>query len=238
MNRSTMVHMYNGSKRNIGALLDIFGPHFVANGSGITSKYGLFVFADGSGIQQHATLSLQYKVYRNVLNGRPMHHISKKDGKLKKRYNKPLRAALLRELLEIPHQYNQEQHTKAAIKLQAVCRGHLVRNALKLVRELKDVDVTTDPITAERLTKPVIIVPDWNSGNKVIYNQSTIFNCASTKRLPMYEIDDVLYEYEVPLVDPHTGSYVYKSPMTRREFHYTDVMFVGKTKWYKMLKSR
>lgn len=81
---------------------------------------------------------------------------------------------------------------------------------------LTNIERSIDTITCEEIKEPVIISEDWTSGNKVVYDYSTILNCAEYLKIPIgFDIEengrDVIVYIEKP-----TGYFV--SPYTRLKF--------------------
>ena len=250
MNRKTPTYWYDGSVRMLGDILDTYGAKFVSTHSGARN---LFVFAT------HARITTEVPKHfmlasALVLKGRPIHHVSKSTGKLKKSCNGPLRRVLYRELQEIRHSCPMEVCSAAARIQKQYKQRHVHRvSSLKIVQravkkwvtkrftqqaENLDIDIQIDPITCEPIKVPVVIVPDWNAGNKVIYDITTVAKFQEYETIPAYYLDDILYSYQAAITDPKTGNAMYVSPMTRTKFDYTAVRYVGESLWYKILTEK
>lgn len=153
-------------------------------------------------------------VKTHIKNGKLPEHLNKSNGKVKKQYHGLTINKYIDDL-------TIEQHKKNAIIL------HKIYNRLfdKYKLNFKDVDMDMDPITYEQIYEPCYIIPDWNYGNKIIYNWETLRKCKSIQRVYTgFDIDDngdTIYYYR----EVSDGYYV--SPYTKKKFLISDVRFLS-----------
>ena len=154
-------------------------------------------------------------VKSHIKNGKLVQYINKSNGKVKKQYYGSTMNKYINNL-------SIEQYETNIIILKKMYNR--LYNNYKL--KFKDVDLEIDPITCDKIHDPCYIIPDWNSGNKIIYNWETLINCKETRRVYIgFDIDETgqkLLYYK----DVFTGSYV--SPYTKRKFIVTDVKFLSR----------
>ena len=187
---------------------------------------------------------------RNRKNGRPFHHINQKTGHLKLKYKgKDLRQTLIYELQTLKRynplptfircvcilQYHCKKmymkKEKNCIYIQKNVRRFITRiakeKAQRMIRE--DIDFLVDSITLDSLHDPCIICPDFENGNYIIYNRSTIRKMEKVSRIPIFSYyneltqnEETMYRYVVER-DNYCNT-IYKSPYTRNEFIMEDVL--------------
>ena len=152
-------------------------------------------------------------VKTHIKNGKLLEYLNKTNGKVKKQY---LGLTINKYIDDL----TIEQHKKNTIILNKIYNRLFDKYKLKF----KDVDMNMDPITCEILDDPCYIIPDWNSGNKIVYNWETLRKCKSIQRVYTgFDIDngDTIYYYR----EVSDGYYV--SPFTKRKFVITDVRFLS-----------
>lgn len=249
MDRQTRVHHIESSSCwPLGDLLDMYGED-------ITSKlFGkMYVF--------------EYKyecngLFRaNINRGRPPHHINKINGRLKYKYkNSKLKDVLFKEFskiqiypkttlisaVKIIEKFYKE-HLKYinynVIVIQKYIRSILTRKAFIDAKNMLDcgMDFKDDPITCDTISKPVIILTDWEMGNKVIYDYKTIENFLKIRKEPIYwyqtRTSETHYVYRYVYEVDFFGYKIYKSPMTREKFTINEVIEVEDKLWYKVGKA-
>ena len=235
MNRDDVLLTRKYTKIHLGTLLDNYGPELLA--AMIPSVYKFQYPSD-------------YPNTRNWENGRPWYHLNKSTGQLSKKYKGTnLRKCLVNDLSKIKKykpnakllrsvqliQKNaRKQYIKkyiAAVIIQKYARRFYVkickRKALLMINE--GVDFSSDVITTEPLCNPYIILPDYNAGNCVFYNQSTIGKMAKTQEIPVFTYlnelthqEEMIYRYVIER--DALGNILYKSPFTRNDFTMHDVL--------------
>jgi hypothetical protein len=197
-----------------------------------------------------------------MFNGRPLHHINKSSGYLKTKYKKlPLLEILTKELACIEQFYPAKQVCDSIIQIQyylrrnyrkrtrcAICIQKYVRRFITNVCKIKaqrlvneGIDFANDCITTEQLVDPCIILPDFNNGNYVIYNKSSILQMAKTNTIPVYTYYNAYTQteelfYRTIVERDEFENVVYKSPYTRREFILNDVLSLKNNIVYKLGK--
>lgn len=153
-------------------------------------------------------------VKSHIKNGKSIEYLNKSNGRVKKQYYGATISKYIDDLLI-------EQHKQNTIILKRMYNRLFSKYKLKF----KDVDMDLDPITCEKLYDPCYIIPDWNSGNKIIYNWETLIKCKETQRVYTgFDIDENGQEY-LYYRDVFTGSYI--SPYTKRKFLIADVRFLS-----------
>ena len=246
-----MLISYRNQEQSLGELLDFFGPIFVAQQLGNQMHY----VYDARSLA-HAP----YLMKANVRRGRPLHHLDKSSGRVKKRFQHIMfRKQLYCELVLLCdecHTYVQvaaqiiTEHAKQFIKykhnmatvLQKYARRWLVQKEMQLALhiEQKGIDVEEDVITCEPINTPVVIACDWDAGNQYVYDYNTIINCVMYEKQPLYvyvnDAGDEHIVYEQRLHRNTAGLLLFKSPMTRKEFTMNEVRFIQHTLWYKLCK--
>lgn len=153
-------------------------------------------------------------VKSHIKNGKLVEYLNKSNGRVKKQYHGTTINKYIDDL-------TMEQNKKNTIILKRIYNRLFNKYKLKF----KDIDMDIDPITCEKLYDPCYIIPDWNSGNKIIYNWETLIKCKDTRRVYTgFDIDENGQEY-IYYRDVFTGSYV--SPFTKRRFLIADVRFLS-----------
>lgn len=153
-------------------------------------------------------------VRAHIKNGKSVEYLNKSNGKVKKQYYGATISKYIDDL-------SIEQHKKNKIILKRMYNRFFSKYKLKF----KDVDMNLDPITCEKLYDPCYIIPDWNSGSKIVYNWETLIKCKETQRVYTgFDIDENGQEY-LYYRDVFTGSYI--SPYTKRKFIIADVRFLS-----------
>jgi hypothetical protein len=153
-------------------------------------------------------------VKTHIKNGKLLEYLNKTNGKVKKQY---IGLTINKYIDDL----TIEQHKKNTIILNKIYNRLFDKYKLKF----KDVDMNMDPITCEILDDPCYIIPDWNSGNKIVYNLKTLKKCKETQRVYTgFDVDENGQEY-LYYRDVFTGSYI--SPFTKRKFDMADVRLLS-----------
>ena len=150
----------------------------------------------------------------HLRNGKQLHYLNKKNGKVKKQYYGYTIVKYINELDIEQSKYNEH----LLLKLYN-------RFCNKYKKEFENIDMQSDPITFEKIYDPCYIIPDWNNGCKIIYNYDTLLKCKATRRVYTgFDTDDngeTIYYYR----DIFEGYYI--SPFTKRRFYNKDIKFIS-----------
>lgn len=153
-------------------------------------------------------------VKAHIKNGKLLEYLNKSNGRVKKQYH----GATINKYID---DLSIEQQKKNTIILKRMYNRLFHKYKLKF----KDVDLNLDPITCEKIYDPCYIIPDWNSGNKIVYNWETLIKCKDIQRVYTgFDVDETGQEY-LYYREVFTGSYV--SPFTKRKFLIADVRFLS-----------
>lgn len=227
---SVVVHRYGGAT-TLGTLLDQFGAVFVAQNFGCK---GLYLF-DECG---HDICSRPRSCIAGVIRGRHWSHFTK-DGRVKKQYKTRARTIFESLMMDFARVWHvQCRHIVACAN---VIKRHYRRYRGRLLRRYmgaliaSSADVMHDAITLEELHSPCMIRGDVRGGNVTVYNMSTLKRCKLYRERPLYYITDehgveTLYSVRCR-VKTCSGLYIYKSPMTRREFTVYDIISFDPALW-------
>lgn len=153
-------------------------------------------------------------VKTNLKNGKLVEHLNKTNGRVKKKYYGTTVIKYIDDL-----SIEQNKSYKALL--------NNIYNKLFEVYKLrfKDVDTDYDPITYEELYDPCYIIPDWNSGCKMIYNWDTLIKCKAIRRVYTgFDVDEngqTIYYYR----EASEGYYI--SPYTKQKFHTSDIRTIS-----------
>ena len=252
LSRDTLMMSTNLNTFSLGELLDNYGAETLVKM--IPSCY-IFYYKYDKHINTRAK--------RNWGNGRPLHHINKTSGQLKKQYKQIVfRKQLLTEILSINCNFPNPYVLNAIIKIQRTfkhlhnCKVNYVITLQKYARRYfvksayikakimiyEDIDFLTDSITTEDITDPCIILPDYAEGNFIIYNRSTLRNMQIDNKYPLYSYFDEITNSEEIVYRYITkrdifNNILYKSPYTRREFTMEDVLNLKTNLIYKFGKN-
>lgn len=129
--------------------------------------------------------------------------------------------------------------SKHAITIQKYTRRFLIKNNMTIARKLieQNVDFEVDMITYNRIEEPILIASDWIDGNKIIYDESTIRQCALVDEVAeeYYLDENGMQQTKVKKSYVHTddGYRIYKSPFTRNLFTIIDFHYLSHKQWYK-----
>jgi hypothetical protein len=244
MNRETLIqNVRSRLVYKLGTALDLLGKNGVADLAGKSLRF--------------YTTNKNCK-YTSALNrGRPFHHLCKSTGNVKKKYRKnKIKQQLLYEFssitvydsmlakqlvnkLERLYKIRILKRNKAATIIQKNIRKYIVQKAVRDAQSLIDegVDLIDDPITCDRINKPVVIYTDWVKGNKVIYDVTTVANFIHFEKVPIHwypsaSTNEQEYIYRYVVETDSQGNMYYKSPMTRDKFIMHDVIPVSHTLWF------
>ena len=127
---------------------------------------------------------------------------------------------------------------ESVILMQKYVRRYLIQKNIKIAKTMvaEGVEFKTDLITAEQLEMPVVIVSDWEKGNRIIYNCSTLFKCAVTKNETLFYYLDENGEQQEKSIRRHTytsdGLCIYVSPYTRELFTLKDLCYLNDAPWF------
>lgn len=158
------------------------------------------------------------RVKSNLKHGRPLEHISKKDGTIKKAYKKLSKAQVIKKYTGLDENArNVECYSFIYQRLRYL-------NTKRVMDKFKnlDIDIKIDPITQNDIKTPAYIKSDWDNGCKVVMDITTIYQCAEKFTIPMYYYtthdgsEMMMYRHE------YTGKYV--SPYTRKVFTPEDIV--------------
>ena len=242
LSRDSILLTRKYTRIHLGTLLDVYGAQLL-----VKMIPSVYIFHN-EGINNKA----KKIVTRNMHNGRPLHHLNKTTGNLKFKYKrKELRKTLLNEFSIIEtyepcSKFNQKINllqrnirkiyqikTLNAILIQKYMRRFHVKNCkMKAIQMINEgIDFESDIITTDSLVNPCIILPDFNNGNCVFYNQSTIGKMAKSSKIPIESYFNELIQEEVIIYQyiiekDVFGKILYKSPFTRIDFTMDDVMSV------------
>jgi len=231
MDRCSVVVHRCGGTTTLGALLDQFGAVFVAQNFGYK---GLYIFDE----RGYDIYSKPRSCIAGVIRGRHWSHFTK-DGRVKKQYKTKTRTifkSLMMDFARIWHV--QCRHIIACANVikryYRRYRGRLLRRCMRAL-VANNSDVMHDAITLEELHSPCTIRGDLQGGNVTVYNTSTLKRCKLYKERPLYYITDehgveTLYSARYR-VKTCSGLYIYKSPMTRREFTVNDIISFDPVLW-------
>lgn len=152
-------------------------------------------------------------VRANLKNGKLVEHLNKTNGRVKKKYYGVT-----------VNKYIDDLPTKQGTSYQEILDKLYNRLFNKYKLKFKDVNTDYDPITYEELNIPCYIVPDWNSGCKIIYNWDTLLKCKATRRVytgfDIEESGQTIYYYR----EVFEGHYV--SPYTKKKFYISDIRMI------------
>jgi hypothetical protein len=259
LTRDTILLTRKFTKIHLGTLLDNYGPYVLAKL--IPTAY--IFYHEKSAVAHKMSRKVLNAGSRNMLNGRPLHHINKSTGYLKTMYKKyPLLKTLTMELANIERFYpakrvcdaiiliqyyikrNSTKRNKSAITIQKYVR-RFITNVCKIKAQRmidESIDFTCDCITTEPLNDPCIILPDYNNGNCVIYNKSSIIQMAKTYNIPVFtyfneNTQTEEYIYRTIIERDIFHNVIYRSPYTRREFIMNEVLPLKQNLIYKFGKA-
>lgn len=246
LSRDSILLTRKYTRVHLGTLLDNYGAHLL-----VKMIPSVYIFYHERKLT-HLPFSNKARIAgtRNMHNGRPLHHLNKCTGNLKSKYKgKELRKTLLSEFIFIETnepcpKFNQKINllqrnfrkiykikTLNAILIQKYMRRFHVKNCkMKAIQMINEgIDFESDIITTDSLVNPCIILPDYNNGNCVFYNQSTIGKMAKSNRIPIYSyfnelIQEEEFIYRYIIEKDVFGKILYKSPFTRIDFTMNDVL--------------
>ena len=247
MDRATLLQSNHYPYRifTLGELLDDYGIDYVATMSGINFRF-------------YHPLPPNSNFNNALKRGRPVHHVNKTTGTIKKKF-KNWRISdiiyceveklerfpnpkLLKSALKIAYHYKRyyRKRVKNAIYIQKYVKRFLVKKAFEKAKYVvnQGIDFCVDPISCDAIKFPVVISKDWEQNCKQIYDLTTIRNCKYVSSMPIYFYEDatgqtMYIEREILKTDGY-GNAVYRSPLTRAEFTCDDVIFLEKALWYKV----
>lgn len=153
-------------------------------------------------------------VRNNLKNGKLVEHLNKTNGRVKKKY---YGITIGKYIDDLPVKQN--------VLNELILKRLYTRMCNKYKLKFTDVNTDYDPITCEELHDPCYIVPDWNSGCKIIYNWDTLIKCKATRRIYTgFDIDEsgqTIYYYR----EVFEGHYV--SPYTKKIFYTSDIRTIS-----------
>lgn len=185
--------------------------------SGYYSAY-FYMPDDGILIKKGYNPKYLERVKSNLGHGRPLEHISKRDGKIKKAYKKYSKSQVIKKCTGL------DENTRNVECYSFVSHRLRYLNTKRMMDKFKDldIDIKTDPITQDDIKTPAYIKSDWDNGCKVVMDITTIYQCAEKLTIPMYYYtthdgsEMIIYRHE------YTGKYV--SPYTRKIFTQKDIV--------------
>lgn len=158
------------------------------------------------------------RIKRNLINGRPVEHINKKTGTIKKGYKKHSMAQVLKRYKNLDeNKRNVECYYFVTHRLSYLVSKSIIAK----FRDLK-IDTKTDPITLNDIQEPAYIKSDWESGCKVVMDITTIHKCAQKNYIPWYVHTTPDGQEMLVYKCEYTGNYV--SPYTRNIFCGCDIV--------------
>ena len=178
-----LVYKDTGEERQPEELVWIYGAKGL---SGLIGEVYIFKYTR----EELAEHFKRKKVRQNVLERRPLEQMNKITGRVREPY-KNLRKSLeeyfqkktvkkrrnitLIRMIEENTEIWKTHYREKKDSVMIIERYMEEYNKRKVIREVKKkYKEESDPITYEKITEPVILLPDWKKGGRQIYNKTTI----------------------------------------------------------------